>query len=310
MGNEDSRSVALLIPCFNGMHFLPELLQNVNQLDDGFDEIIVYDDASTEPFPFDPTNRFPEVKFHRGTVNRGAAHARNQLLEFARSDYIHFHDIDDTFIPKDFLTVLQPHLDENVVAFSSWEIYWDSKDQDITVFDYPQFEQVDDFCEFFIRSHIHLNAAIYPRKLALEAKFDEELRLMEDLLFNTKISCAGATFIHEKTVFARHIKNKNSTLGRTQLRKFFQYRVLYCQYCKKVLPPKYYDSMGKATLNYAWDACLKGLDSEYKQLIQVARSFGEPTYKQFGTIACRLAPLIGLDWTFQLRRLWFNVSRQ
>jgi glycosyltransferase involved in cell wall biosynthesis len=308
MQNQQSKSVALLIPCFNGLHFLPELLQQLEDAEEYFDEIILYDDASTEPFPFDPEQKFPQIQFHRSPVNKGAAHARNQLLKLASCDYVHFHDIDDPYIPKNFLSDLKPHLQENIVAFSSWETHWNNPKHEITKFDYPNFEQIQDFCEFLINSHIHLNAAIYPRQLALAAQFNEELRLMQDLLFNLKLACLGATFVHEEKVVTKHIKNQNSTLGKTQLKTLFQYRILYCQACKEVLPIQYYPAMGRATLYYAWDACLKNLDDEYKKLIHVAKEFGELEYQQFGSVVSLLAPYLGLDITFHLRRWWFTMS--
>lgn len=309
MENRKPKSVALLIPCFNGLQFLPKLLEELENAEDKFDEIIVYDDASTEPFPFEPVSTFPHIQFHKSPTNKGAAHARNQLLHLSSCDYVHFHDIDDTYIPKNFLSNLKPHLTANTVVFSSWEIHWHNTEQDISKFDYPNFDQVQDFCQFFIKHHIHLNAAIYPRQLALTVQFNEELRLMQDLLFNLQLACAGATFIHEKTVLTRHIKNPHSTLGKTQLKTLFQYRILYCQQCKNILPDQYHQSMAAATLYYAWDACLRNLNEEYKTLIRTAQEFGDLEYQQFGTFVSRLAPYIGLDMTFQLRRLWFNIRK-
>ena len=298
-------NVALLIPCFNGLHHLPSLIDSAQQVENRFDEIIVYDDASTEPFPFDPEERFPEIRFYRGDVNGGAGHARNRLMELATTDYIHFHDIDDTKIPVNFITELAPHLSPNTVVFSSWQIRWLNGDEP-TLYDYPDFGLVKDFREYFLRGHVHMNATIFPRELSLEVKFDEDFRAIQDLIFNVRLAQAGANYQHVDTVIAKHEKNPSSTISRMKQQKFQEYRVKYCERCKDILPAKYHSIIGDIALYYAWESCLQGFERECDLAISIARKCGQLNYKQFGNIVSLLAPLLGLSNTLKMRRWWFN----
>ena len=234
----ENKTVALLIPCFNGLHHLPALLDEVSKADDIFDEIIVYDDASTEQLPFRASEKFPHIQFYRSNVNRGSGHARNRLIELSNSQYLHFHDIDDTYFPKNFLSGLKPYLTPDTVAFSSWEIHWHDKEQNVQKYDYPEFTKVSDFCDFFTKGHIHLNAAIYPRGVALSTKFNEEFRVMQDLIFNIDLACNKVKFRHNPAITTRHFKNSASTLGQIQPEIFLDYRIKYCRYCLENLPKK------------------------------------------------------------------------
>jgi glycosyltransferase involved in cell wall biosynthesis len=298
-------SISLLIPCFNGLQHLPKLIESVQQLDQGFDEIIVYDDASTEPYPFDPIDQLPEVKFYRGEKNGGAGYARNRLLELASSDYIHFHDIDDTKISVHFLTELMPYLSPNTVVFSSWRIWW-LDGQEPKLYDYPDFDTVTDFREYFLRHHVHMNACLYPRDLALKVKFDEDFRALQDLLFNLRLAQAGAIFQHINGIFAEHEKNIESTISRMKQRTFQEYRARYCQRCREILPKQYHPMIGDIALFHAWNACLQGFDHECQLSIEVAKECGKLNYAQFGQVVALIAPWLGLNHTLKIRRWWFK----
>lgn len=297
--------VALLIPCYNGLQHLPALLESAAKVERGFDEIIVYDDASSEALPFDPTERFPDIRFYQGNINRGAGYARNRLMELATSDYIHFHDIDDTEIPVDFLTKLLPHLSSDTVVFSSWQTYWSDASQPKR-YDYPTLESVTDFCEYFLRNHVHVNATIFPRELSLKVKFDEDFRVFEDLLFNIRLSQEKIKYRHVNTVVVNHKKNQKSTLGQIKQQKLQEYYAKYCQRCREFLPHQYHKAIGKIALYHAWNSCVQGFDRECDLAIAAARQCGALNYDQFGKIAGIIAPILGINNTFKIRRWWFN----
>ncbi len=305
MNATNQTSIALLIPCFNGLQHLPKLMESVQQLEQGFNEIIVYDDASTEPLPFDPTTKFPEIKYYRGEINGGAGYARNRLMELASADYIHFHDIDDTDIPVNFLTELLPYVSPNTVAFSSWQIQW-LDGQEPKLYDYIGFDTVEDFSEYFLSHHIHMNASIFPRELALMVKFDEDFRALQDLIFNVRLAQTGATYCHVGTVVAKHGKNANSTISRMKQQKFQEYRVRYCQRCREILPERYHSLISKIALHHAWDACLQSFDQECELAISIAQECGNLNYVQFGPVVELIAPWLGLSNTLKIRRWWFK----
>lgn len=302
--NNGEPSVSLLIPCYNGLDHLPRLLESAAKVDGGFDEIVVYDDASTLPFPFQPEEKFPEIRFCRGHSNGGAAFARNRLIDLACSDYIHFHDIDDVEFPRDFLKILRAHLAPNVVTFSSWEILRPN-DGEVTLYDYADFATVTDFRDYFLRNHIHMNAAIYPRDLAARIGFDEDFRTsVEDLIFNIRLADAEADFRHVDGVVARHRKDPASTISRMNRKQFQLYRAKFCERCRDILPANYHSQVSNIALYFAWESLQLGFDRECDLLIDVAEDCGSADFGQFGKKTEIVASLIGLRAALRLRRWW------
>ncbi|SER31561.1 glycosyltransferase family 2 protein [Pedobacter rhizosphaerae] len=91
-------SIALCIPAFNAAWCLPRLLESANNQSIPFNEILVYDDCSTD------NTREVAVKYGAkvitGRVNKGCAFGKNQLAAVAQSDWLHFHDADDELLPN------------------------------------------------------------------------------------------------------------------------------------------------------------------------------------------------------------------
>ena len=96
--------VALLVPCYNASRFVAPFLAMVRAQTRPHDEVWFYDDASTD----DTADRLAAQgqRVLRGTVNGGAAVARNRLLAASAAEYVHFHDIDDTMDPALVATLL------------------------------------------------------------------------------------------------------------------------------------------------------------------------------------------------------------
>jgi len=92
--------VSLLIPCFQAGRLLPRLIRSARSQRIPFSEIIAYDDGSTDETL--AVARSLGIAIHAGGVSRGLSHARNQLAEAARGEWIHFHTPNDELAP-DFL---------------------------------------------------------------------------------------------------------------------------------------------------------------------------------------------------------------
>jgi len=62
------------------------------------DQILIYDDASEDRASqyFKP---HPQIELIRGEANQGPAKGRNQILAETQTEWIHFHDADDSFYP-------------------------------------------------------------------------------------------------------------------------------------------------------------------------------------------------------------------
>jgi glycosyltransferase involved in cell wall biosynthesis len=90
-------SVTLLIPCYNSSKTLGEVLTGAREQSEPFDEIICYDDNSTDNSA-EIAAAFG-ARVIRAKKNRGASFARTALLHASRSEYVHFHD-DDSAIHR------------------------------------------------------------------------------------------------------------------------------------------------------------------------------------------------------------------
>ena len=88
---------SLLVPCYNAHAYIDDFLSAVGKLHKAFDQVLFYDDAST-----DDTYQILKGKgctVIKGDINSGPGYARNRLAHKATGQYLHFHDIDDGLNP-------------------------------------------------------------------------------------------------------------------------------------------------------------------------------------------------------------------
>ena len=96
------QTVALCIPAYNAAKYLPRLFASLQLQETNFDEVIVYDDCSTD--------NTSEVAYQlgarviRGNENKGCTYGRLKLAEATNCDWIHFHDADDD-MGSNFMTL-------------------------------------------------------------------------------------------------------------------------------------------------------------------------------------------------------------
>ena len=91
-------TLALCIPAYNAAGFLDRLLESARSQTEPFDEIWLYDDAST-----DNTGRIARqlgAQVVRGERNAGCSHGKNVLAARCTSAWLHFHDADDALEPE------------------------------------------------------------------------------------------------------------------------------------------------------------------------------------------------------------------
>jgi len=90
--------LALCIPAHNAAAHLPRLIDSVRAQREPFDEVLLYDDASTDDTASLAKSLGIEVV--SGDQNVGASVGKNRLAERASADWIHFHDADDALGPE------------------------------------------------------------------------------------------------------------------------------------------------------------------------------------------------------------------
>src|ERR1700733_3696119 len=91
--------VALLVPCYNAAPYIGDFIANMQRQTRSFDEVLFYDDASTD----NTVELLVNQSLGRailGKKNAGPSIGRNILLRESTSDLIHFHDVDDWLEPS------------------------------------------------------------------------------------------------------------------------------------------------------------------------------------------------------------------
>ena len=91
-------SLALCVPAFNAAAELPRLFESVRGQTSPFDEVWVYDDASTDDTSA-VASRFG-ARVVRGQINQGCSAGKNAMLALVETGWVHFHDADDTLEPE------------------------------------------------------------------------------------------------------------------------------------------------------------------------------------------------------------------
>lgn len=91
-------TLALCVPAYNAAWCLPTLLDGARRQTVPFDEVVVYDDCSS-----DDTAAVAErwgARVLRGEANVGCSTAKNRMAAAVACDWIHFHDADDEMLPN------------------------------------------------------------------------------------------------------------------------------------------------------------------------------------------------------------------
>lgn len=190
-------SLSLCIPAYNAALYLPRLLESALAQTIPFDEILVYNDRSTDETAKVATEY--GAKVIQGDINRGCAYGKNQLAEHTICEWIHFHDADDVLLPN-FTTVAHSWIqrsdapDAILVGFE----YRDSVTNHlygIAKFDDQALQE--DAIAYTIRQQINPFCGIYRRSKFLEVggyDLDPQVLYNEDVAFHVRAARRGMTF--------------------------------------------------------------------------------------------------------------------
>lgn len=288
----------MLIPSYNVEGYIAELINNAKRQTVPFEEIIVYDDDSKDETVSRAQNL--GVPVIEGETNQGAAFARNRLLEKASSDFVHFHDADDVFVHPRFVEKLLPFADKNTAAFCWWKAT--NYDSDV-VDEYTYPNEVEDWTRFFISQHVHLNAAVYPRKFVLEAGgFDESLRQQQDILFHIQLANAGLQYLCRDEFLARHDRSPDSTINKVTQATRDRWALEVCKRCGD-LPERYHEAVAKKALYHTRRLVEMGDWKAARSGITVAREFGVTKIENRGRLVHLLSQVFGMETALRYQ-LW------
>ena len=204
-------TLALLIPAYNAASYLPRLLESARHQSQPFDEIIVYDDCSS-----DDTAGVAErlgATVVRGVVNVGCSAGKNVLSRATRSTWVHFHDADDELMP-DFVERARPWMDQPVdVVLFAYEERDDATGRHIGVRRFDPAEVAADGKGYAIRNQINPFCGLYRRDAILAVGgYDEDPRVLynEDVAFHIRLALAELRFAADEAVTVINHRRRES----------------------------------------------------------------------------------------------------
>ena len=187
-------TIGVLITYYNEAGMLTECLESLRGADFP-DEILVYDDASSLPASdYIPSGM--QVRVIRGETNRGPSYGRNQLLNVAQTEYIHFHDADDPFLPEWCRTVRRTAEQKAPDAiFTEVASYRDGKLVSPLVVGFDELRRHGDLLKFALLNAILVTAGTYRTSVVRElGGYSEALWQSEDYYFSVKLALKGIRY--------------------------------------------------------------------------------------------------------------------
>ena len=213
-------TLALCIPAYNAASHLPRLLTSAAEQTVPFDEVLVYDDCST-----DDTASVAEAygaTVVRGDVNRGCSAGKNRLAEATTCAWIHFHDADDDITP-DLVERVLPHL-EGTAAPDVLLLHFEYCDhvtgEHLGEPSYDVALLLRDPVRFVVRHKVP-NFGVYRRAAFLDAggfDLDPDVLYNEDVAFHHRLALAGLRFNYEPALTCLNYRYGGSMSGANQQR--------------------------------------------------------------------------------------------
>lgn len=197
-------TIALCIPAYNAAWCLPRLLASAHAQESPFDEILVYNDCSRDDTAL-VAKKFGATVVS-GEVNVGCSAGKNALIEYVKSEWIHFHDADDLLL-SNFTRLAHTWITRreqcpDVVLFD-YE-YRDNETNELIVKSNFSPEQLEaDPVRYAILNQINPFCGLYRRSKLEEVgcyDTDPEILFNEDVAFHCKLALAGFSFGVEKEV--------------------------------------------------------------------------------------------------------------
>lgn len=185
---------SLLIPCHNAAKYLPYLWETIQSQTISFDEIICYDDGSSDDTALVAQNL--GAKVIRGDICQGAAYARNQLAKASRYSWFHFHDADDLLEPE-YLEKVKSRISDSVDIVLCNVDWIDVETKKLSIpFRYSENELNQDPVNYVLAHPIGGINGLYRKDTFLSiGGFDESMKVWEDADLHVRLANAGANFV-------------------------------------------------------------------------------------------------------------------
>lgn len=204
-------TLALCIPAYNAATHLPRLFESVRQQTVPFDEVWVYDDASTDETAA-VAARFG-ARVIRGQINQGCSAGKNALLAQVGTAWAHFHDADDTLMPE-FVAHAKARIasEEFDVLMFDYQQVDESTGASMSRSDFSRSDLLHDPVRYMLANTVN-NGGVYSTALLRQTggfDLDPGVRYNEDRAFHLRLAEAGARFAIEPYVGSQFYFNPGS----------------------------------------------------------------------------------------------------
>ena len=286
--------LAVLITYHNEKELLTNNLNSLLDQEVLPDEVIIYDDASYAPAKnYIPHTDFP-MKIISNNEHKGVVFARNELLNKARSEYVHFQDADDLFAPgwvnriRDVINSKNPDIILTEVASQDEEMQY-KKD----IINLRDLHKSDNLVMFAI-SHVILPAAsTFRRQLGIQiGGFRQIGGPSEDYDFHIRFChrCKSYEVLLDNLII--RIDRKSSLSG-ANIEKCWSASLNSLEKLKDELPDIYFQELSEAAVRLASALFHRGDFKEAKRGFTLARKIKKPLYRD-------------LEWHYRLVAKFFG----
>ena len=205
--------ISLCIPAYNASRHLPRLLESAQEQTVPFNEILVYDDCSTDDTA--EVARSYGASVISGEENRGCTVGRKRLAEHASTDWVHFHDADDELLPN-FVERAQRWMNQeeppNVVLFG-YEYRDEESNELLSTKRFDGEALQEDPIGYTIRTQINPFCGLYHQESFVDAggpDTDPKVLYNEDCAMHCKLARAGLTFDADPEVTVINYRREGS----------------------------------------------------------------------------------------------------
>ena len=216
---------SLLIPCYNAAKYLPRLWQTVEAQTVPFDEVICYDDGSTDNTA--EVARKLGAKVIQGEKCRGAAYGRNQLAQATQCSWFHFHDADDLLEPN-YLELTKSRINRDVDVILCNVDWIDEKTRKLVIpWRYIEAELNQDPINYTISHPIGGINGLYRRDTFLAVNgFDESMRVWEDADLHVRLAAAEAKFLVVEEVLSISLRHNDTVSNNHRVNWNYRFQAL------------------------------------------------------------------------------------
>lgn len=175
---------SIITPTYNRAHYLPEMLESVQQQTFENYEHIIVDDGSeddTESIISAKASSDPRIKYIKQS-NEGRSVARNVGIENSQGEYVCFLDSDDVWLPNHLAELNKAISTQIEPAFYHTGLIWfyEDKTPDKQVVYRPRHLYTSD-AEFAIVNQFAPDCVCVPKAVLLEDQFNPNLSINEDM---------------------------------------------------------------------------------------------------------------------------------